>query len=199
MALTKVQQTTLLAIVSTASNSVTVGTAVDVSTYYGADVRIRMGRGTSSAFTVGPKVRIEGTYDASSPTADQWVTLAEFQMAIGASIASQAFAGAEAAGQTVLTLAAGTNFAAGDYIFIHDNTLASSEWARVVSVSGADITIEEATVNAHDASDTARDQAEQYRALLDLTSIQAIRLVVDGAGSGQAVVCAAEFGGVTGL
>lgn len=198
MALTKVARADLFAIASTASNSVSVGSAVDVSTYYAIDVRIRMGRGTSAAFTRGPIVRVEGTA-ASSPTADQWAVLATFQMALGASIASQAFGGAEAAGQTVLTLAAGTNFAAGDYVFIHDNTIGSSEWARVVSVSGADITIEEGTVNAHDASDTVRDQAEQYHCVIDATSLQKVRLVVDGANSGQAVVCHADYGAVSSL
>ena len=199
MALTKTARQDLLAIVSTASNSVTLGTALDVSTAYGADVRIRMGRGTSSAFTVGPKVRIEGSAVNGTPTADQWAVLATFQMALGTSIGSQALGGAEAAGQTVLTLAAGTNFAAGDYVFVHDNTIGSSEWVRVVSVSGADITIEEGTVNAHDASDTARDQAEQYHCSLDLTGLYRLRAVVDGAGSGQAVVSHIDIGLTTGL
>lgn len=197
MTLTKVTTVSLLAITSTTSNLETVGSAVDVSTYYGADVRIRMGRATGSAFTVGPKFRIEGSY-ASSPTADQWAVLAQFQAALGASLASQAVSGTEAAGQTVVTLAAGTAFAAGDYVFFHNGTLGNSEWSRVNSVSGADLTLEEAIVNAQTGA-TCRDQAEQYHALLDLTSIQKIRLVVDNSGSGQAVICAAEFGAVSGL
>lgn len=199
MALTKVEEQTLLAITETASNSATVGAAVDVSTYYAIDVRIRMGRGTGTAFTVGPIARIEGSYDSTSPTAGQWVVLASFQAALGTNVGSQLVSGSEAAGQTVITLAAGTNFAAGDYIFIHDNTLSSSEWCRVLSVATADLTLEEATLSAHDGSDTVRDQAEQYHALIDVTSIQQVRLVINGAGSGQAVVHAAEFGAVSGL
>ena len=107
--------------------------------------------------------------------------------------------GAEAAGQTVLTLAAGTNFAAGDYVFIHDNVLASSEWARVVGVSVADLTLEEGTINAHDASDTVRDQAEQYHALVELLGIQKLRLVIDNNSGGQAVIYEAGFGAVSAL
>lgn len=198
MALTKVQETTLLALTSTASNSVTVGSAVDVSTYYAAHVRIRMGRGTGTAFTVGPKVRIEGCYDSTSPTANQWTVLAEFQAAVGASLGSQAVSGTEAAGQTVVTLAAGTNFAAGDYVFFHNTTIGNSEWSRVVSVSSADLTLEEGIVNAQTGA-TCRDQAEQYEALLDLTAIQSIRLVVDGNSSGQAVIHEAIMGAVSGL
>ncbi len=197
MALTKVTTVTLAAIASTASNSVTIGSAVDVSTYYGADVKIRMGRATSSAFTVGPIFRVEGTY-ATSPTANDWISLAEFQAAIGASIGSQAVSGTEAIGQTVVTLAAGTNFAANDYVFFHNSTIGNSEWSRVVSVATADLTLEEAIVFAQTGA-TCRDQAEQYHALLDLTSVQKVRLVVNGAGSGQAVICAAELGAVTAL
>lgn len=199
MALTKTDEISVYTIASTASNSASIGAALDVSTYYGGVLRIRMGRGTGTAFTVGPKVRVEGTPETGAETADQWAVLAQFQMGIGGSIASQAFGGSEAAGQTVLTMAAGTNFAAGDYVFIHDNTLSSSEWVRVVSVSGADLTIEEGTVNAHDASDTARDQAEQYVCALDLTAINALRIVVDNAGTGQAVICQVTGGFVSGL
>lgn len=197
MTLTKVTEVTLYAIASTASNSSSVGSAVDVSTYYGADAKIRVGRGTSTAFTTGPTIRLEGTYK-TSPSANDWISLAEFQVGIGASIGSQAVSGTEASGQTVVTLAAGTNFAAGDYVFFHNTTIGNSEWSRVVSVSSADLTLEEAIVNAQTGA-TCRDQAEQYHVLLDLTSIQKVRLVVYGAGSGQAVIVAAELGAVSAL
>lgn len=198
MALTKAGLVTLYAIASTASGAVDHGTPLDVSGYYGGQVRLRMGRGTSTAFTVGPIFRLEGTADASSPTADQWTVLCQFQAAVGASIGSQAVSGTEAAGQTVVTLAAGTNFAARDYVFFHNATIGNSEWCRVESVSSADLTLEEGLVNAQTGA-TCRDQAEQYTALLDLTGINLLRLVVDGAGSGQAVIAAAEIQGVTGL
>ena len=197
MALTKVAEAVLLALQSIASNSFVVGGAIDVSTYYAADVKIRMGRGTGTAFTIGPRARLEVSYVAS-PTADDWVSAAEFQMAIGATIGSQAVSGTEAAGQTVVTLAAGTNFAAGDYVFFHNTTIGNSEWCRVSSVAAADLTLEEGLVAAQTGS-TCRDQSEQYHAVLDVTSVQRMRLVVDGAGSGQAVICEATFGAVTAL
>lgn len=197
MALTKVTETSLFAIASVASNSVSVGSAVDVSTWYAASIKARFGRGTATAFTRGPSIRIEGTY-LTSPTADDWVTLAEFQMAIGVNIGSQAVSGTEAAGQTVVTLAAGTNFAAGDYVFFHNGTIGNSEWSRVVSVATADLTLEEGIVNAQTGA-TCRDQAEQYIALVDLTSVQKIRVVVDGQGSGQAVIAEVVAGAVSAL
>ena len=52
MTLTKVPEASLFAIASVTSNDVSVGSAVDVSTYYSALVKIRMGRATASAFTV---------------------------------------------------------------------------------------------------------------------------------------------------
>lgn len=198
MALTKVEQVTLLAIENVESNTSHVGAAVDVATYYAADVRIRMGRATATAFTTAPKFRIEGTYDNSSPTNQQWVTLAEFQAVVGATIGSQVTSSGDGAGSTAVTLAAGTNFAAGDYVFFHHTTLGSSEWHRVVSISGAVITIEEALI-IEQVPSTVRDQAEQYHALLDLTGIQKIRLVCESGATGQAYIVAAEFGAVSAL
>jgi hypothetical protein len=188
MALIKTTETTILAITSVAANVSAAGSLINVAAYYSGLLRIRLGRGSATAFTVGPKVRVEVSPE-TAPTANDWFVYATFQMAIGVSTASQLFGGSEAAGQTTLTLAAATNFAAGDYVFIHDSTLNQSEWVRVVSVSGNDIVVEEGTIFAHDTADTARDQAEQYVCALDLTAVNSLRVVVDGAGSGQAVIC----------
>lgn len=193
---TKTEQTTLYAIAQTAANVIDEGAAVNVGSYAEIDVRVRVGRATGTAFTAAPKIRIEGTYDSTSPTKEQWVTLWEVPVALGASIASQTVSGTEAAGQTTITLAAGTNFAAGDYVFFHNTTIGNSEWARVESVSGADIVVSEAIVNAQTGA-TVRDQAELYRAVLNVASLQGVRLVVDNAGSGQAIIAAAEFGAVS--
>lgn len=197
MALTKSGEVVVLAIVSTASNAVTVGSGIDVSTYYSGILRIRMGRGTGSAFTVGPKVRVEVS-PKTSPTANDWIALTSFVMALGASIGSTAVSGTEAVGQTVVSLTSGTNFTAGDYIFFHNATIGSSEWSRVVSIATNDITIEEGLVNAQTGA-TARDQAEQYPCSVDLVGINRLRVVVDGAGSGQAVICEVTAGFVSSL
>ena len=159
MALTKTDETTLYAIAETASNVASIGSALDVSAYYAGHLRVRFGRATGTAFTVGPKVRIEGTAESGAETANQWTVLAQFQIAIGVSIGSQVVSGTEAAAQTVVSLAAGTNFAAGDYVFFHNTTLANSEWSRVVSIATADLTLEEGIVNAQTGA-TCRDQAE---------------------------------------
>lgn len=199
MALTKVTEVNLFTLASVASNTATYGSAVDVSTYYGASVRIRMGRGTGTAFTVAPIIRLQAAYASGAPDSQDWVTVAAFQLQLGsAAIGSQAVSGTEAAGQTVITLAAGTNFAAGDYVFFHNSTIGNSEWARVISISGADITIGEALVQAQTGA-TCRDQAEEFNLSLDLTSIQDVRIVADGSGSGQAFILEAALGAVSGL
>ncbi len=199
MALTKTDETTVYAIALTASNSVSISNPIiDVADKYAGHFRVRLGRGTGSAFTTPPIVRIEGSAETGTPTANQWAVLAQFQMSVGASLGSQAVSGTEAAGQTVVSLAAGTNFAAGDYVFFHNTTIGNSEWARVIAVSGADITLEEGLVNAQTGA-TVRDQAEQYQAYLDLLGINKIRVVVDGNSSGQAVVCEVVAGFVSAL
>jgi len=198
MPLTKTDETTVYAIASIASNSVSVGTALDVSTYYGCLLRIKMGRATGSAFTTAPICRIEGTAEQSAATANQWTVLAQFQPAVGATLASQAVSGTEAAGQTTVTLAAATNFGSGDYVFFHNTTLANSEWSRVVSISTNDLILEEGLVFAQTGA-TARDQAEQYLCSLDLTALNKLRVVIDGRATGQAVIFEVQGGFVSGL
>jgi len=199
MALTKTTTwQTLYAIASTASNTVDEGSLLAVETAYAGKVRIRMGRGTGTGFTEAPRILLQVTGVKTSPTADDWATEQIFIPGLGASIGSQAVSGTEAAGQTTITLAAGTNFAARDYVFFHNTTIANSEWARVQSVSGADIIISEGLVNAQTGS-TCRDQAEEYECDIDLTGVQNLRIVVDGANSGQAVIVRADIGLVTGL
>lgn len=200
MALTKSGKTSLFAIASVTSNTASIGSAVSVASYYSAIVRIRMGRGTGTAFTTAPRIRIEGSAVASSPTKDEWFTMAEFVPLVGANIGSQALGGTEAVGQTTITLAAGTNFAAGNYVFFQHTTIANSEWARVLSVSGADIVIEEGLVNEQTAAaSVCRNQAEIYQANLDLVGVNNLRLYCDGYGTGQAFVVQADFGAVSAL
>src|ERR1041384_4484050 len=103
MALTKITSASLFAITSTASNSATYGSSVDVSTYYAVDVKTRMGRGTGTAFTTSPIIRIEKSYLAS-PTANDWVSAAEFQPAVGVNIASQTVTGTVNAGTTAVAV-----------------------------------------------------------------------------------------------
>lgn len=197
MSLTKIGGADLYAITSVTSNTVSVGAGVSVATYYAVDVRVRMGRGTGSAFTTAPIIRIEKSVYAS-PALDQWTPVCQFQPALGATIGSQAVSGTSNAGDGTLVLAAGTNFAAGDYVFIQNTTIGNSEWVHVTSISSATLTLWSNLVRAQ-TSATARNQAEEYQALIDCVGVQQLRVVVDAHGSGQAAIVHVDFGAVSGL
>lgn len=200
MALSKAVPQTLYAIASTASNTISVGATLDVSTYYGGLIRLRMGRATGTAFTTSPVFRVEASgVLAASVTANDWVTIAPFTPAVGATIGSQAVSGTSNAADTTLLLAAGTNFAADNFIFIHNTTIANSEWKHVQSISSATLTLQEGLVRAQTGA-TVRNQAEEFYAFVDLTGINSLRVVVDGAtGSGQSVIVEAVLNPNTGL
>lgn len=205
MALTKLtSEVSLFAIASVASADQQVGigaTGVDVSTYYAGIVRVRMGRATATAFTNPPEIRIEGAIK-TSPTDNDWVTLQAVSPAIGfGTIGSSAVSGTEAIGQTVVSLTSGTNFAAGQFIFFHNGTIANSEWKRIKSVATNDLTLQDAIVFAQTGA-TARNQAEEFFIPVDLTSFNRLRVVVNNSpvgGSGQAVIIEAALGAVSAL
>lgn len=201
MALTKVVSTSgnLLTMQSVTSNTVVIGSTTSVAADYGVAVRIRMGRGTSSAFTTAPIFRLEGS-GVASPNADQWALLAQFQSAIGASIGSQALTAAINSSDTTATVGAVTNFAAGDFVVIHDPTVGNSEFKHVLSAASTTITFWDGAVRGHAiTTSTIRDQAEEYFAVLPVESLQNIRLIVDASGSGQACIVEADYSQLTGL
>lgn len=187
MTLSKIQQTTVLAIQDVASNVSVVGGAIDVSTYYEGKVRIRFGRGTANAFTTAPIFRLQVCYDSSSPTNQQWADYQVVQPPVGATIGSQATSSGDGVGSTAVTLAAGTNFTAGDFVFFHHTTIGNSEWHRQLLVAGAVITIAEGLVNDQAAA-TVRDQAEEWNISMNLADVQKIRLLCESGATGQAYV-----------
>lgn len=201
MSLTKVVATSgnLLTMQSVTSNTVVIGSTISVLSDYEVAVRIRVGRGTSSAFTTAPIFRLEGS-GMLSPTADQWDLLAQFQCAIGANLGSQALTAGITAGDSTATVAAVTNFAAADFVVIHDPTVGNSEFKHVLSAASTTITFWDACVRSHAiTTSTVRDQAEEYFAILNVAALQNIRLIVDASGSGQACIVEADYAQLTGL
>jgi hypothetical protein len=177
----------LLSLQSIASNTVVISSAVDVSTKYAAFVGIHVGRRTTSALTLGGKVRVEGSYKSSGD--GHWFPLAEFQSAIAAA-ESEAVSGTVSSGTNVITVASTTNLTVGDFVYIDNGTIANSEWGRVKAVStNTSITIEDNLVNAQTGA-TIYDNAEIFTAQIDLSAVLRVRLVADFSGTGQA--CAIE-------
>lgn len=186
---TKTADVSLSAWADIATANVTVGSAVDVSTRFAAGILVQIGRRSNSAFTAGwPNIRIEAS--AKSSGNDAWVPIWTYQPQVGSSIASTTLNGAVSAGATSIVVAAATNIAAGDILFLKGDTDAQNELVRVKSVSGSTVTLEEACTYAHASGNAVTDQAESVFPVLGLSAYSRIRAVVDNAGSGQ--TCAVQ-------
>lgn len=183
---TKTQGTSLLALQSIASNTVVLGSAVDVSTKFAAFLGIHLGRRIATALTVGAKFRIEASVKSAGD--GYWFPLVEFQSVITACEA-EAATGTNNAGQNVVTVASTTNIAAGALVFFDNTTIGNSEWGRVKSiVANTSITLEDNLLNAQSSgASTIYTLAESYSAKLDLSAIGRLRVVADCSGTGQAV------------
>ena len=160
--------------------------AIDVSAKFAIAFNIQIARRTGTAFTAGyPKVRIEASGKSSGD--DTWIPLAEFVPTVGASIANTTANGAIAANDATFVVAAATNMAIGDYLFLgHTTDPTKYELIRVKSLSGTTITPEHNVVNAHDTGAMITDQAEAYFPVFDCSAYTRMRAVADNANSGQA-------------
>lgn len=184
---TKTIQTPLLAWTDIASTAgtVSVGTAVDISTIWAAAVGIRLGRQSGSAFTAGwPNIRVECSTTASGN--NSWIPVYNYQMQLGATLANTTLTAQINASDATFAVTANTNIAAGDLVYIKDASAANYELVRVKLVSNLTITPEEPLVNHHDNSSQVTDQAEEVWASFDLSTYKRLRYVVDNAGGGQA-------------
>jgi hypothetical protein len=152
-----------------------------------ASFGIALARSTGSAYTSGPRVRIEASYHGSDNSS--WRQLDSMQMAVGASIANTTLNGAVSAGATSCVVTSATNITVGDNLFLgHTTTVANYEIVRVKSVSGTTVNFEEACINAHDSGAQVTDQAETYSfGPYDLSTFARVRVILDNMGSGQGV------------
>lgn len=186
----KTIQTALLSVQSLASNTVVISSVVDVSTAFGAAVHIHFGRRAQTALTEGVDIRIEASSKSSGD--GHWFPIAAFKTR-KAAVTSQAVSGTCSAGQNVIAMASTTGMSLGDYVYIDNGTIANSEWGKVkVVTTNTSITIEDNLVNAQTGA-TVYPSGELFTAYLDLTPVKRIRLVVNGANTGQAVAVEAEL------
>ncbi len=192
----KTNAATLFALASTAASSVSLGTAVDVSTKMGGLVYVRFGRRSATAAGAGANIRLEAS---SSATLDNsWNPFAIFTTAFAACEA-EAVSGTVAAGATAITVASTTNLTAGDVIFIDNGTIGNSEWARIKTISGGvSVTVEDALVNAATGC-TIYDAAEIYAPVAIPEGAMRIRCVVDGSLFTQAFAVQALYSTIDGI
>jgi hypothetical protein len=162
-----------------------ISAAQDIAAKFAAAFSIRLARRSGSAFTAGwPNVRIEASALAAGN--DSWVAVYSYQMQIGANIANTTLNGAIVAGAGTCTVAAATNIAVGDILFLgHTADVTKYELVRVKAVAGNVVTFEELCTFAHDNGAPVTDQAEAVFPAFDLSAYVRVRAVIDNAGNTQ--------------
>lgn len=123
---------------------------LDLSAKYGAKLRVFIGRRVATALT-------RFGYVSVRPTANDQILIPETRLD-GISSTAVAIAttlnGATSIGASTITLTSATSFAVGDTICISDSSAARvPEWARVLSISGAVLTLERNLRVAHNSGD----------------------------------------------
>ncbi|NMQ05262.1 hypothetical protein E4Q08_08260 [Candidatus Accumulibacter phosphatis] len=193
--LNKTAGSVLLAHTQCATATITVGSAVDVSTKLGpATAYVKMGRTIANALTNNVRFRIDGSAKTSGN--DEWAPLYEWQSANGSTAASKTTLNDAAcdAGDTSFTLTSATGFTAGDLVYLRETgTPANSEWCRAKSTSSNTLSLEEALTRGHTNGIDVTDLAEVFAIPFDVSGQVRVRLVVDtaSAASGQTVDCIA--------
>lgn len=181
--LNKTAGTALLAYTIQPTATVTIGSAVDVSTKLGpATVLVKIGRTAATALSNQVKFRIEMSAKATGN--DEWYPIHEWATASATTGATSTTLNdaTVAIGDTTFTVTSGTGIVAGDIIFLRETvTPANSEWARVESVSTNDITLEEPLTRAHTDAINVADLGEMFAVSVDLSRATRIRLIVDTA------------------
>jgi hypothetical protein len=179
--LTKTAAQALLAHTAQATASVTVGSAVDVSTKVGpATAFVKMGRTTTTACGAQLAFRLEGSAKTSGN--DEWVPIYEWTSANATTTCNASTVATTniTAGDTSFTIAASTGITGGDLLYLRNATTANSEWVRVKSVSGTTITLEEGTTRSHViTTTTTQDFAEMWAIPIDIAGHVRVRLVVN--------------------
>lgn len=181
---------TLFTLASTAASTVAISSALDVSTKMGGLVYARFGRRSATAAGAGVNIRLEASMASSGD--NSWFPFAVFTTAFAACEA-EAVSGTVGSGTNVITVAATTNLAAGDLIFIDNGTIGNSEWGRIKSIVAAtSVTIEDNLVNAQTGA-TLYDTAEIYAPVSIPEGAYRIRAVVDGSLFTQAFACEIRY------
>ena len=183
--ITETIQTELIAAQSVAASTQVTSSVLSVVGIKKAAIFIDHGRTSSAAFgTQGTEYRIEGSQQASNN--DTWRVMASVLCASTACLAVAASADVAASGGTV-TVTSGTSIPArGDTVFWANTvSAASSEWSRVLSVSGtASFTLEDTLTRGQDSDTNLFTQAEHFALILDVEPITRLRVRVNNNASG---------------
>jgi hypothetical protein len=158
--------------------------AISVPSEFEANIFVNIGRIVTDALTLPIQCIVEASPMDSGD--DQWFPWGAKNTGIAAA-EDNSLDGDEAAGQTVISMAATTNFAAGDIIYFKNTTVASSEWSEIVDVdAGNTITIKDGLKYAQTiAATTVYNECERHIIPVQLVGMSRFRLFVNGSQNGD--------------
>lgn len=174
--------TTVIAITTLALNGHSRSTTgLDLRTKFGGTLHVRLGRGGTTALTIGVKVYVEPLVN-NGARVQPFVMFPQLTVVTAANGTTCSAAGNNA-GTTTLAVASSASFAADDIICIQDNatpTAGGTEWHRVSRIPAGGVTLElsEPTEFAHNnVAHTVRNKADVQS--IPLPGGQAYALIVD--------------------
>lgn len=133
----------------------------------------------AAADTNPGKFKIQTRPDAGDGAVNEhWITVAEFAVK-GTTPDTEAMTATEAAGETVLAVAATAGFVAEDLLYIQDTTtLADSEWAECQEiVTNTSIDLVSGLTTQKDSADVIWNDASTFAAALDLNANESYRVI----------------------
>lgn len=173
----------LLAPTSQASNTVTVGSWVDVATALAARVGVSFGRTTNTALSYQVRFALQASLKDSGD--DEAFTVYEWTTAKAtASCAGQSLSTNITAGDSTLVLASGSGFVRGDLCCINNGTLANIEWFDLKDISGSTLTPFSNLTRACTSGIQVTASGERFAWTEMLAGIKRLRLIVDSASLG---------------
>jgi len=164
----------------TAQNAVGESSELDVSGMFSLKLHIQHALTTHGTENADGVFLVQFASETGTSNED-WQTSFIINMVTGTP--DTATLGTEAAGQTVLEVASTTGRYTDDdvqFMFIKDNTLASSEMVIVVSaLSNTSVTILDGTTNAHTNADFLFDIADSRSYYVDVYQEDRLRVIID--------------------
>ena len=176
--------TELLALQEVTAGTVVVSSELSIAPVIACWLTIHFGRVVATALTGPVRFRLDGRVRGTGP--GYWFPLFEAWSGTTACEA-EALSGAEIAGATVLEVASTANLTVHDLIFIKNTTIANSDWQRIRAITtNTSVTLEDpdGLRNAQSSASTLYNFAERFSELIDLSAVETVRFVCNGASSG---------------
>lgn len=155
-----------------------VGSAIDVSLARRATVFLYHGYVEATADTNPGSFLIQMRPEAADSTVkEHWLTHTT-KTAGGTTPDTEALTATEPVGETVLACASTTGFAVSDKLYIQNASTAASEWALLRKfAANTSVTLTDGLANDQDTSSVIWNDANVWIVELDVTAIDAIRVV----------------------